>query len=350
MVWPLWRLTACALCITALTQTATAQSTTLDTALPRVLVLTTGGTIASRAAGPMTDGASLVRAIPEVAKYARVQVEEFSRVGSSQMTPAHWLRLAQRINAVLRTDTALAGVVVTHGTDTMEEAAFFLTLTVRDARPVVMVGSMRGGDEVSADGPANLVNGVRVAVAPDARGQGVLLVLNEDIGDARDVWKTDNRRVETFRSPARGFLGVADPDTVQFFRRTLRPHTTASEFDVTTVRELPAVEIVSDYAGFDSTIMTATVARRPQGIVLASFAGGRLSAGARAALGIAARANVPVVVASRVPGGRIVGSPLGTLPGALARDLPPHKARLLLMLALTQTRDRAGIQRIVDRY
>ncbi len=315
-----------------------------------VLVLTTGGTIASRAAGPMTDGPSLVRAIPELARVATVEVEEISRIASSQMTPRDWLRMARHVNARFAADQTLRGIVLTHGTDTMEETAYFLTLTVRDARPVVMVGSMRGGDEVSADGPANLLNGVRVAMSPEAKGQGVLMVLNEDIGDARDVWKTDNRRASTFRSPERGFLGAADPDSIVFFRRTLRPHTTASEFDVRTVDALPAVEIVSDYAGFDSTIMQAAVARRPGGIVLASFAGGRLSAGARASVRLAAAAGVPVVVASRVPGGRIVGTPLGDLPAVLARDLPPHKARVLLMLALTRGRERAMLQKVFDRY
>lgn len=316
----------------------------------QVLVLTTGGTIASRSAGPMTDGASLVRAIPELERVATLQVEEFARVPSSRMTPAEWLRLAKRVNNGFASDPNLHGIVITHGTDTMEETAFFLNLTVRHERPVVVVGAMRGGDEVSADGPANLLNGVRVAMSPDAKGQGVLVVLNEDIGSARDLWKTDNRRVDAFQSPERGFLGAADPDTVIFFRRVTHPHTAASEFDISGVDTLPTVEILTDYAGFDSTVMHAAVQRRPNGIVLTSFAGGRLSAGGRAALRIAAEAGIPVVVASRVPGSRIVGTPLGNLPGVVARDLPAHKARVLLMLALTLATDRASIQRIFDRY
>ncbi|AMW03915.1 asparaginase [Gemmatimonas phototrophica] len=315
-----------------------------------VLVLTTGGTIASRATGPMTDGASLVRGIPALATVASVRVDEVFRVPSSQMTPPDWLRLVKRINAELASAPRLRGVVVTHGTDTMEETAFFLNLTVRDARPVVVVGSMRGGDEVSADGPANILNGVRVAVSESAKGQGVLVVLNEDISAARDVWKTDNRRVDTFRSPERGFLGAADPDSVVFFRRTVQPHTTTSEFDVTRLETLPAVEILTDYAGFDSTVMRAAIERRPRGIVFTSFAGGRLSGGGQAAVRMAGAAGIPVVVASRVPGGRIVGAPHSGLPRILARDLPPHKARVLLMLALTRTTDRAGLQQIFDRY
>ena len=317
---------------------------------PQVLIVTTGGTIASRKAGPMTEGGTLVGAIPELAKYASVQVEEFTRVASSQMTPDHWVRLAKRINAGFKADAGLAAIVVTHGTDTMEETAFFLNLTVHDARPVVVVGAMRSSDEISADGPANLLNGVRVAVSHGAVGQGVLVVLNEDIGDARDVWKTDNRRVNTFRSPELGFLGFADPDTVMFYRTVTRPHTTSTEFDVATIDTLPPVDMLTDYAGFDSTLMRAALARKPRGIVLTSFAGGRLSAGGRAALRIAAQAGVPVVVASRVPGGRIVGNPLGDLPGVLARDLPPHKARVLLMLALTRSTELRGIQRIFDTY
>jgi L-asparaginase len=315
-----------------------------------VLILTTGGTIASRAMGPMTDGASLVRGIPELADVANIRVAEVMRVPSSQMTPADWIRVAKRINAEFGAAPALRGIVITHGTDTMEETAFFLNLAVHDPRPVVIVGSMRGADEVSADGPANILNGVRVAVSDDARGQGVLVVLNEDISAARDVLKTDNRRVETFRSPERGYLGAADPDSVVFFRRVLHPHTTATEFDVGRIEVLPPVEIITDYAGFDSTVMRSVIERRPAGVVLTSFAGGRLSAGARAAVRMAGAAGLPVVVASRVPGGRIVGDPLDDLPGIVARDLPSNKARVLLMLALTRTRERLAIQRIFERY
>ncbi len=335
---------------TVVHRSAHAQASAPSSPRGEVLVLTTGGTIASRATGPMTDGASLVRGIPELAKVANVRVDEVFRVPSSQMTPQDWLRLAKRINAELTAAPQLRGVVVTHGTDTMEETAFFLNLTVRDARPVVVIGSMRGGDEVSADGPANLLNGVRVAVSEGAKGQGVLVVLNEDIGAARDVWKTDNRRVDTFRSLERGYLGAAHPDTVVFFRRAVERHTTASEFDVGRIEALPTVEIVTDYAGFDSTIMRAAIQRKPQGLVLTSFAGGRLSAGAQAAVRMAGEAGIPLVVASRVPGGRIVGAPHGNLPRILARDLSPQKARVLLMLALTRTTDRAALQQIFDRY
>ena len=321
-----------------------------QTAAKRVVILTTGGTIASRSGSPMASGESLVTAVPQLLEHADVRVEEFSRIGSSQMTPANWLDLAKRINRLFGEDPELTGVVITHGTDTMEETAFFLNLTVRDRRPVVLVGSMRTSTEISPDGPANLLNGVRVAVADGAIGKGVLVALNENISAARDVWKTDNRRVDTFRSPELGFLGFADPDTVVFYREPLRPHTAESEFDVSALDELPRVALVSDYAGFDGAYLETLAEERPAGIVLATFAGGRMSAGARRGAASAIAAGVPIVVASRVPGGRIVGNPVAQLGAAVARDLPPHKARILLMLALTSDRDLSELQRIFDIY
>lgn len=346
---PLGRLPAIALTMAASFPAAPAcPAAAQEPALPRVLILTTGGTIASRAGGPMVEGPELVQAVPAILEHARVTVEEFSRVGSSQMTPDHWVRLATRVNRSFAEDTALSGVVITHGTDTLEETAFFLNLTVRDVRPVVLVGSMRSSEEISADGPANLLNAVRVAVHPDAVGSGVLVVLNEDIAAGRDVWKTDNRRVGTFRSPELGFLGFADPDRVVFYRSPLKPHTHQSDLTITNVDRLPEVEIVSDYAGFDGRSLHDALTRRPDGIVLSTFAGGRMSAGARAAVE-EARGAVPIVVASRVPGGRIVGAwDDATL---VARDLPAHKARILLMLALTgPDRSTETLQRVFDRY
>ena len=318
-------------------------------AKPSVVILTTGGTIASRVGAATLEGHVLVQAVPQLLQHAEVTVEEFSRIGSSLMTPAHWLGLSQRITTLFAERDDLAGVVVTHGTDTMEETAFFLTLTVHDARPVVLVGSMRPANGLSADGPANLLNAVRVAVAPQARAHGVLIVLNNEISSARDARKTDNQRVHTFRSPELGFLGYADPDTVIFYRTTTRPHTTASEFDVQELDELPRVAIVADYAGFDGSTIGEWAAKGVDGVVVTSFAGGRMSAGARQGVAQTAAGGFPVVVASRVPGGRIPGDPLNGR-AILARDLPSHRARVLLMLALTVTRDVAAIQRMFDLY
>jgi L-asparaginase type II len=330
-----------------LATTASAQ----QAAQPKVIVLTTGGTIASRVGASMQDGDALVAAVPQITDYASVAVEEVSRVGSSQITPAHWLTMAARVNQRFRDDAALAGIVITHGTDTLEDTAYLLNLTVRDRRPVVITGSMRSANEISADGPANLLNAVRIAVAPDAAGKGVLVALNEHIAAARDVWKTDNRRVETFRSPELGYLGFVDPDGVVFYRSPLRAHTTAAtEFDLSGVTAFPEVVILYDYPGFNAALLDAVLATRPGGLVFAGFAGGRLSAGGRSAVQKAVAAGVPTVVASHVPGGRIVGDPASGLRAVLARDLSPNKARVLLMVGLTRTRETAALQMMFDTY
>lgn len=316
---------------------------------PSVVVITTGGTIASRAGEASLAGEELVKAVPELLTYAEVTVEEFSRIGSSQMTPAHWLRLAQRINGIFRDPSNPAGIVVTHGTDTMEETAFFLNLTVRDPRPVVVVGSMRPATAVSADGPANLLSAVRVAVAPSARNKGVLIVLNDEISSARDAWKTNNRRLQTFEAPGLGFLGVTDPDTLVFYRSPMRRHTVRSEFDVAALTELPTVPVVIDYAGADGSAISSWASRKVDGLVIMAFADGRMSAGARRGVADVVGRGIPVAIASRVPNGRIIGDPID-LPVVVARDLPAHKARVLLMLALTETTDVVQIQHMFDEY
>jgi L-asparaginase len=320
-----------------------------DRQLPNILVITTGGTIASRQGAPTIEGQALVEAVPELLEHADIEVEEFSRIGSSQMTPDRWLRLSQRINELFASRTDLTGIVVTHGTDTMEETGYFLNLTVRDTRPVVLVGSMRSANQISADGPANLLDAVRVAAHPDAVDHGVLLVLNNEINAARDAWKTNNLHVQAFQTPELGLLGVADPDTVVFYRRGLRRHTARSEFVVDGLETLPDIELISDYAGFDGATVDFWVDRGVDGLVVATFAGGRMSAGARQSIDRAVANDIPVVIASRVPGGRISGLPLveGTV---LARDLSPHKARVLLMVALTRTRDVEGIRRMYGEY
>ena len=322
-----------------------------EASLPRVVVVTTGGTIASSATGaPMTDGRALVKAVPQLANHARIDIEEFSRVGSSSMTPAHWLALAKRTNELFAQDRDLAGIVVTHGTDTLEEAAFFLNLTVRSGKPVVLVGSMRAADEVSADGPANLLNAVRVAASPAAVDQGVLVVINEDIGSARDMWKTHNRRVSAFQSSSGGFLGSVEPDGIRFTQKSTRAHTVRSEFDVSQLQKLPRVLILSDFSGIDAELVADFVAQEMDGLVVRTFAGGRMSPGMREGLRRSVGRNVPMVVTSRVSGGRIVGQPQYDFPAIVARDLPDNKARLLLMLGLTRTKDREALQKIFDAY
>lgn len=266
------------------------------------------------------------------------------------MTPDHWLRLAKQINEIYAHDEHLAGIVITHGTDTMEETAYFLNLTVRWDRPVVLVGSMRSANEISADGPANLVNAVRVATSDQAIGQGVLVVLNEDISAARDVWKTDNRRVHTFGGSNAGHVGIVDPDGVRFYHQSLQPHTTASEFDISDVDALPNVLIFSDFTGLDQAVVEHFAQQPMDGLVIRTFAGGRMSAGMQAGLKSISNLGVPTVVTSRVPKGRIVSPPSYDFHAIVSRGQQDNKARILLMLALTRTIDPDEIQRIFDRY
>jgi len=321
---------------------------------PRVLVITTGGTIALRG--------KEVTAIPGLAAVADVTLVEFVNTGSSKLTPNHWLRLSKLINQSFLKDPGLAGVVVTHGTDSLEEGAFFLHLTVHDRRPVVVVGAMRNATDVSADGPANLLNAVRIAATLEAGGKGVLILLNDEINSARDAVKTDANRLHTFRSLEYGALGVADPDTIVFRRAPTTRHTVASEFDVTGIDSLPQVAIVTDYAGADGELVKAA-AVRSQGLVVTGFPSASLSFGTTAAVVEVAGRGLPVVVHSRAISGRARDSyiqlavPRSDSPKSIneagiigGRDFTPHRARILLMLALTKTRDPKRIQAMFDTY
>jgi L-asparaginase len=331
--------------------------------LPLVWVLSTGGTIASQGETPTSLtvyktgllGEQLIAAVPQIQQVARIKVEQIANVSSTDITTAHWLTLANRINTILREDPAVAGVVVTHGTNTLEETAYFLNLTVRDERPVVLVGAMRPATAMSADGPLNLLNAVRTAVAPDARGKGALVVLNDEINAARDVTKTNTYRVETFRGGELGLLGYVDEDKVTFYRSTTRRHTARSEFDLSGVKELPKVDILYSYVEASTTLAQALVSNGVQGIILAGTGAGLVSTSEREAFNaIRAAPGGPrplIVRSNRTGNGRVVAradyDAMGMVP---ADNLTPQKARVLLMLALTRTRDVAEIKRIFAEY
>src|SRR5688500_17670272 len=216
--------------------------------LPTVVVLSTGGTIAGKggATTALSEyksgsilGEELVNAVPEIKQYANVRVEQVVNVGSPNLTLDNWLTIARRINALFAGDSNVSGVVITHGTNTMEETAYFLNLTVKHDRPVVLVGSQRPATAISADGPLNLLSAIRTAAAPVSRGKGVLIVMNDEINGARDVTKSNTYRVEAFRSGELGFLGYVDPDQVVFYRTSTKRHTVQSEFDIGTVKQFP---------------------------------------------------------------------------------------------------------------
>ncbi len=328
-------------------------------ALPLVVVLATGGTIAGRGTSSLAlseyqfgavPGAELVEAVPELRQLARIRVEQISNVGSSNMTFAVWRTLFDRINAIFSDEANVAGVVITHGTNTIEETAYFLNLTVRHERPVVLVGSMRPSTALSADGPLNLVNAVRVAVSARSRGRGVLVVLNDEINAARDVAKSNTYRVETFRSGELGFLGYVDHDQVAYYRTSDKRHTVNSEFDLAGVRELPKVEILYGYVEANTPLLIHALQQAGvRGIVFAASGAGMLSDGEKAA--VRASPNTIFVRSSRVPNGRVIThkthDDLGIIP---ADNLSPQKARILLMLALTRSAELSDLRRVFSEY
>ncbi len=331
-------------------------------ATPRVHLVATGGTIANRDGGRLT-AEDLVKSIPGVEKVAELAYEQFSNVASSQLTLDQWLNLSRRITELF-TDRNLSGVVVTSGTDTLEETAFFVHLTVRDPRPVVFVGSMRTPGTLGYEGAANVLEGVRVAADPGARDKGTLVVLNDEINSARDVQKTDALRLHTFRSREYGQLGVVDRDRVVFFRQPLQRHTSRSEFDVNGVKALPRVDVVLVYQDAPGDLIRAAVDAGARGIVMATAGAGSTSGTQNDALDYAAQKGVFIVTSTRTGSGRIApsrgGGPPGTTPTpaqqrrhqftVAAEDHAPLKARVLLMLALAKTGDRAEIQRIFSEY
>jgi len=319
--------------------------------LPRVALFTTGGTIQSKGdhrqklmeynAGRVTPD-ELVGDLPELASIANVEVTEIANIGSGGMTTELLLKLAKSVNAALA-DPKVSGAVVTHGTGTLEETAYFLNLTVRSAKPVVVVGAMRPFTAMSRDGPFNLYNAVRVAAQPDAGGYGVMILLNDTINAARDTTKNNTYRVDTFVARDVGPLGFADSDRIAFYRKPVYRHTSTSEFDVSSLESLPRVDITYGYQEADGSAIDAFVAAGAKGIVL--------TGGDREAVERGQARGVVFVNSDRKGSGRVMQSERVAERNLVTSDnLPPHKARILLRLALTQTSDPKEIQRMFNEY
>jgi len=313
---------------------------------PRVVILATGGTIASawddevRAFVQARTGDQLVSAVPELSALARVEVVDVASVGSTNMTPALWLAVSSRATQVLAQED-VAGVVVTHGTDTLEETAYFLDITVASDKPVVLVGSQRAASERDSDGPRNLLNAVRVALSRDAVGMGATIVMNGSIHAAREVTKTHSLALETFDTPEFGALGVVDAGGVRFYRAPLR----RLHIDVAPDAELPTVDIVQTYAGVDGRLIRGLMAQgRLDGLVVEAAGAGNLAAALFESIVEARDAGIPVVITSRVHAGPVLplyGSEGGGLSlqeaGCIFADnLTAQKARVLLIAALSQ--------------
>ena len=330
---------------------------------PRVYLVGTGGTISSVGTDRMdyTNYSYLgkhlaieemLSRVPEALEFAEVRAEQFSNLGSPDVTPDHWLRLAKRINQIFREDSQAAGVVVTHGTATLEETAYFLNLTVKDNRPVVVTGAMRPPSSLGTDADVNLIDSIRVAASPQSASRGVLTILNNQIQAARDVTKTNSFRLETFQTSDFGFLGYADSDgEVIFYRRPDRAHTIEAEFNIEDVQKMPHVDIPFAYAGADGTVIKALVAAGVDGLVAAGLGSGGSPPAYMAALKEASDAGLPVVIATHTGSGRVIQSKRFTEAGYIVADnLAPKKARILLMLSLTSTSNKLDIQRMMLTY
>jgi L-asparaginase len=325
-----------------------------------IKILATGGTIAGAQSDKSSYGyksgafkvEDLIKAVPNMDKLADLTGEQVANIGSQDMSDAVWLKLAKRANEVLDSDD-VDGVVITHGTDTLEETAFFLNLVVKSEKPVVLVGSMRPATAVSADGPGNLYNAVATAADPGARGRGVLVVLNDEIHSARNVTKTDTTNVETFRSPNRGAAGLVHTGKIAWFERMDKRHTTRSEFSVDDRENLPRVDIIYAHANMSPDLITAALQKGAQGLVVAGVGDGNMTADALKTLAAAAKQGTVVVRSTRLSSGIVLRNnevPDDKLGLVASGELNPPKSRVLLQLALTRTKDPGRIQKIFEQY
>jgi L-asparaginase len=327
--------------------------------LPNIKILATGGTIAGRGSSstqmtgyaPGTIGVQvLIDAVPEIKLFVNVSGEQIANISSSAMTNDIWLMLARRINELLATDE-VDGIVITHGTSTIEETAYFLNLVVKSNKPVVITGAMKPATALSADGPGNILDAVCVAGSSHAKGKGVLVVLNGQINGARDVTKTNTTSVETFKAPGLGCLGYVQDGKPYFYRDSRRKHTFQSEFDLSTLVDLPKVYIIYGHVHNDGVLVDAAVAAGADGIVHAGTGMGIVFPVTRDALFDAQKKGVVVVKSSRVGSGMVTRTADDDQTRFVAADtLNPQKARILLTLALTKTSDPSEVQRIFDEY
>jgi L-asparaginase len=328
--------------------------------LPSIVVLATGGTIAGAATTNVQAGYTsgqvgveqLIAAVPEAKKVAQLRGEQISNIGSQDMNDEVWLKLANRVNA-LTAMPDVSGIVITHGTDTIEETAYFLNLVVKSKKPVVMTAAMRPATALSADGPLNFYNAVAVAADKNAGGRGVLVVINDWIHGAASLTKTSTTAVQTFLSPQSGLIGTVAYGKTEFFRGPIGKHTADTEFSLDGVTTLPRVDIVMAHENMDGALIDAAAAAGARGIVIAGVGNGNLTQPAVNSLSTQAKKGVVCVRASRVVTGMVgrnVELDDDKLGFVAALDKNPQKARVLLRLALLKTRGAADVQKLFDEY
>ena len=328
--------------------------------LPNIVVLATGGTIAGAAASDVQAGYTsgqvgveqLLAAVPQAKKLATLRGEQISNIGSQDMNDEVWLKLARRINE-LAAMSNVSGIVITHGTDTIEETAYFLNLVVKSTKPVVLTAAMRPSTALSADGPLNFYNAVAVAANKQAVGRGVLVVVNDWIHGASSLTKTSTTAVQTFLSPVRGLIGTVAYGNAEFYRGPVGRNTVDSEFSLDGVTALPRVDIIMAHENMDGALIDAAAAAGAKGIVIAGVGNGNLTAPAVKSLAAQAKKGIVCVRSTRVATG-LVGRNVELDDNALgfvaSMDLNPQKARVLLRLALTKTTDVKQIQRYFEQY
>jgi L-asparaginase len=331
-----------------------------NTALQTVVVLATGGTIAGAAASDVqakyTSGQvgveQLLAAVPQAKQLANLRGEQISNIGSQDMNDEVWFKLAQRVNE-LAAMPDVSGIVITHGTDTIEETAYFLNLVVKTQKPVVLTAAMRPSTALSADGPLNFFNAVAVAANKDAAGRGVLVVVNDWIHGAASLTKTSTTAVQTFLSPQSGLIGTVTYGVTDFYRGPVGKNTTQSEFSIQGVKALPRVDIIMAYENMDGALIDAAVAAGAKGIVIAGVGNGNLTQAAVNTLAKHSKAGIACVRASRVAVGRVgrnVELDDDKLGFVASLDLNPQKARVLLRLALLKQRSNAEMQKLFEEY
>lgn len=334
--------------------------TSLLLAKPNIVILATGGTIAGSgtsatksaySAGAVTVD-KLLAAVPSINEMATIKGEQISSIGSQEMNNAVWLKLAKRANALLNSDD-VDGIVVTHGTDTMESTAYFLDLTVKSKKPIVFVGAMRSGTSMSADGPMNLFNAVSVAINKDTVDKGVVVVMNDEIHSAREVTKVNTSSVNAFASPNAGKLGTVYYGNVNYYMQTLRKHTVDTEFDIAKIDSLPRVDIVYGHADDTDLFVNAAVKAGAKGIIHSGMGNGNPYPLTMDALAKASKAGVVIARSSRVGSGRTTlhNEVDDEKYGFIATDsLNAQKARILLMLGLTKTQNKQTLQEMYFKY
>jgi len=324
---------------------------------PVVQLIATGGTIAmkidpvKKAPVPAISGEDLLATVPDIADFATIEVKNISNVASCEMSPERWVELQKAVTAALERPE-VAGVIISHGTDTLEETAYFIDLAVKSDKPVVLIGAQRNASESDFDGPRNLRNAVRICVSPEAKNKGAMVVLNGHINAARNVTKTNTSDVETFKSGDMGELGVADYDRVIFYRAPLHRQHVPVTMDV-----LPKVDIIYMYGGADGELIKAAVERGAKGIVLGALGWGNIPSKAYEVVKAVIKGGTPVVVSTRVWNGRVLphygypggGKTLQDAGAVFSDNLSPQKARLLLMLAMQSTKEQGKLQAFFDK-